>query len=73
MNTRYPGDKKPCYQCNEFYTKAVAELTEPCGRIAAATLDDLVTREVLRALEPAALELSLRAIEDADARSQSPS
>ena len=66
MNTRYPGDKKPCYQCNEFYTKAVAELTEPCGRIAAATLDDLVTREVLRALEPAALELSLRAIEDAE-------
>jgi DNA invertase Pin-like site-specific DNA recombinase len=66
MNTRYPGDKKPCYQCNEFYSTAVAELTEPCGRIAAATLDDLVAREVLRALEPAALELSLRAIEDAE-------
>ncbi len=66
MNTRYPGDKKPCYQCNEFYSAAVAELTEPCGRIAAATLDDLVAREVLRALEPAALELSLRAIEDAE-------
>ena len=48
MNTRYPGDKKPCYQCNEFYSKAVADLTEPCGRIAAATLDELVTREVLR-------------------------
>ena len=66
MNTRYPGDKKPCYQCNEFYSKAVAELTEPCGRIAAATLDDLVIREVLHALEPAALEPSLRAIEDAE-------
>lgn len=65
MNTRYPGDKKPCYQCNEFYTKA-GELTEPCGRIAAATLDDLVAREVLRALEPAALELSLRAIESVE-------
>ena len=65
MNTRYPGDKKPCYQCNEFYTKA-EELTEPCGRIAAATLDDLVAREVLRALEPAALELSLRAIENVE-------
>jgi DNA invertase Pin-like site-specific DNA recombinase len=66
MNTRYPGDKKPCYQCNEFYSTAIAELKEPCGRIAAATLDDLVAREVLRALEPAALELSLRAIEDAE-------
>ena len=66
MNTRYPGDKKPCYQCNEFYSTAVADLTEPCGRIAAATLDDLVAREVLRALEPAALELSLRAIEDVE-------
>ena len=66
MNSRYPGDKKPCYQCNEFYTAKVAELSEPCGRIAAATLDDLVAREVLRALEPAALELSLRAIEDVE-------
>ena len=44
----------------------MADLTEPCGRIAAATLDELVTREVLRALEPAALELSLRAIEHAE-------
>ena len=59
MNTRYPGDKKPCYQCNEFYSAAVADLKEPCGRIAAATLDDLVAREVLHALEPAALERSM--------------
>ena len=66
MNTRYPGDKKPCYQCNEFYSTAVAELTEPCGRIAAATLDGLMAREVLRASEPATLELSLRAIEDVE-------
>jgi len=66
MNTRYPGDKKPCYQCNEFYATSVAELSEPCGRIAAATLDDLVGREVLRALEPAALELSLRAVESVE-------
>lgn len=64
MNTRYPGDKKPCYQCHEFYTESMAELSEPCGRIAAASLDELVAGEVLRALEPAALELSLRAIEN---------
>jgi hypothetical protein len=23
MNARYPGDKKPCYQCNGFYTAAI--------------------------------------------------
>ncbi len=66
MQTRYPGDKKPSYQCHEFYREAVNKLSEPCGRIAAATLDDLVAREVLRALEPAALELSLRAIENVE-------
>ncbi len=62
MNTRYPGDKKPYYQCTKFYTEG-EELTEPCGRIAATTLDELVAHKALRALEPAALELSLRAIE----------
>ena len=41
MNTRYPGDKKPYYQCTKFYTEG-EELTEPCGRIAATTLDELV-------------------------------
>ena len=35
-----------------------------CRGLAAAAIDDLVTRQVLLALEPAALELSLRAIED---------
>jgi len=70
MNTRYPGDKKPCYQCNEYYVGGNAELKEPCGRIAAATLDELVAREVLLALEPVALELSLRAGEDVERERQ---
>jgi hypothetical protein len=70
MTTRYPGDKKPSYQCHEFYLKTLGELPDPCGRIAAATLDDLVAREVLRALEPAALELSLHAIENAEQERQ---
>jgi DNA invertase Pin-like site-specific DNA recombinase len=60
MTTRYKTDQKPSYYCGEYWRMA---LDEPCGRITAATLDDLVAREVLRALEPAALELSLRAIE----------
>jgi hypothetical protein len=61
--TRYKTDKRPSYYCGEHSRRA---LNEPCGHISAATLDDLVAREVLRALEPAALDLSLRAIEDAE-------
>jgi hypothetical protein len=63
MSTRYKADKRPSYYCGEYWRLA---LNEPCGHIAAATLDELVAREVLRALEPAALELSLRAIENAE-------
>ena len=51
------------YYCNEYWR---SDLQECCGRIAAATLDDLVVKELLRALEPAALELSLRAIENVE-------
>jgi DNA invertase Pin-like site-specific DNA recombinase len=63
MTTRYKADKKPSYYCGEYWRLA---LDEPCGHISAATLDDLVAREVLRALEPAAFELSLRAIENVE-------
>jgi DNA invertase Pin-like site-specific DNA recombinase len=59
MMTRYNTDKRPSYYCGEYWRLA---LDEPCGHIAAATLDELVAREVLRALEPAALDLSLSAI-----------
>ena len=61
--TRYKADKRPSYYCGEYWRLA---LNEPCGHISAATLDDLVAREVLCALEPAALELSLRAITNAE-------
>ena len=63
MTTRYKADKRPSYYCGEYCAFA---LDEPCGHISAATLDDLVAREVLRALEPAALDLSLRAIENVE-------
>src|SRR5215208_5287490 len=63
MSTRYKTNKRPSYYCDDYWELA---LDEPCGYIAAATLDDLVAREVLRALEPAALGLSLRAIEDVE-------
>ena len=63
MITVYKTDQRPSYYCNEYWRSA---LDEPCGRIAAAPLDELIAREVLRALEPAALELSLRAIENVE-------
>jgi DNA invertase Pin-like site-specific DNA recombinase len=63
MITRYKANKRPGYYCGEYWRSA---LDEPCGHISAATLDELVAREVLRALEPAALDLSLRAIENVE-------
>jgi DNA invertase Pin-like site-specific DNA recombinase len=63
MSTRYKARQRPGYFCNEFWR---SDLQECCGRITASTLDDLVARELLRALEPAALELSLRAIENVE-------
>jgi DNA invertase Pin-like site-specific DNA recombinase len=63
MSTRYKTDKRPSYYCGEYLQRG---LDEPCGHIAAATLDGLVASEVLRALEPASLELSLRAIENVE-------
>jgi DNA invertase Pin-like site-specific DNA recombinase/transposase-like protein len=63
MTTRFKADKRPSYYCGE---NSRSPLDGYCGHISAATLDDLVAREVLRALEPAALELSLRAIEDVE-------
>ena len=63
MASRYHSDKRPSYYCGEH---ARSPMIEYCGHISAATLDDLVAREVLRALEPAALDLSLRAIENVE-------
>ena len=67
LSTHYSADKKPSYICNEFWREA---LEEPCGRIATAPVDQLVVSEVLRALEPAALELSLRTIENVEQERQ---
>jgi DNA invertase Pin-like site-specific DNA recombinase len=63
MSTRYKSRQRPAYFCNEYWR---SDLQECCGRITAQTLDDLVVRELLCALEPAALELSLRAIENVE-------
>lgn len=63
MATKYKTDKLPSYFCEDY---ARPGLEQPCGHITAAALDNLVAQELLRALEPAALELSLRAIEDVE-------
>jgi DNA invertase Pin-like site-specific DNA recombinase len=67
LSTRYKAQKRPSYYCNEYWR---SDFPEPCGRIAASALDDLVVQELLRALEPAALELSLRAIENVEQERQ---
>jgi DNA invertase Pin-like site-specific DNA recombinase len=63
MATRYKASIRPSYFCNEYWR---SDLPECCGRITASTLDDLVVKELLHALEPASLELSLRAIENVE-------
>lgn len=63
MSTKYKTGARPSYNCDEYWHSA---LEEPCGHLSAMTLDDLVAKEVLRALEPAAVQLSLRAIENVE-------
>ena len=59
MHAGYRTKARPYYECKA----RKLEGTSCCG-LGAAAIDDLVARQVLRALEPAALELSLRAIEN---------
>jgi DNA invertase Pin-like site-specific DNA recombinase len=59
MHAGYRTKARPYYECKA----RKLEGTNCCG-LGAAAIDDLVARHVLRALEPAALELSLRAIEN---------
>jgi DNA invertase Pin-like site-specific DNA recombinase len=61
LRASYRARRKARYAC----TRHLYEGIEPaCRGLNAAGVDDLVARQVLRALEPASLELSLRAIED---------
>jgi DNA invertase Pin-like site-specific DNA recombinase len=56
MHAGYRSKAKPYYEC----MRRKLEGSTCCG-LGAAALDDLVGQQVLRALEPAALELSLQA------------
>jgi DNA invertase Pin-like site-specific DNA recombinase len=58
MQASYHANGMAQYACNRQYVEA----TEPrCYGLAAREIDDLVARQVLLALEPAAIALSLRA------------
>ena len=68
LETRYKTHQQPSYYVKRYWRRS--GVLEQCGRITAAVLDDLVVKELLRALEPASLELSLRAIENVEQERQ---
>ena len=61
FKTDYRPHGKAYYRCARHLYEATEQT---CFSLQAARVDDLVTQQVLRALEPAALELSCRALED---------
>lgn len=67
MQPSYHGQQTAQYQCNRPYVEG----TEPrCYGLAAKPLDELVSQQLLAALEPAALELSLKARADVERERQ---
>ena len=61
MRPSYGSAARPTYACNWHLMDA---RPQTCSSMKAGVIDDLVTQQVLRALEPAALELSLQAEAD---------
>jgi len=59
--TSYRHQGKPYYSCVRHLHEGTEQV---CFGLKATPVDDLVAEQVLRALEPAALELSCRAMED---------
>ncbi len=67
MQPSYHAHGMAQYACNRQYVEA----TEPrCFGLAAQAIDELVSQQVLRALEPAAVDLSLRAQGDVERERQ---
>jgi DNA invertase Pin-like site-specific DNA recombinase len=67
MRPSYGQKANPAYGCN-WHLMEARILT--CSSMKASVIDDLVTQQVLRALEPAALELSLQAEADVQTERQ---
>ena len=61
LKTDYRSNDKSYYRCARHLYVGTEQT---CFSLRAAPVDDLVADQVLRALEPAALELSCRALED---------
>jgi DNA invertase Pin-like site-specific DNA recombinase len=61
LKTDYRARENSYYRCARHLYEGTEQA---CFSLKAASVDDLVARQVLRALEPAALELSCRALED---------
>jgi DNA invertase Pin-like site-specific DNA recombinase len=61
LHAYYPGRTDAHYRCDTYRHTGEARV---CHGLKAAAIDDLVSAQILRALEPAALELSLAAIAD---------
>jgi hypothetical protein len=60
MNVAYQVKKKPHYWCDRHLREHRAQ---SCPGMKAPTIDDLVAQQVVRALEPATVDLSIRAAE----------
>lgn len=67
MQPSYHANNVAQYACNRQYVEA----TEPrCYGLSAQVIDELVSQQVLRALEPAAVQLSLQAQTDVERERQ---
>jgi DNA invertase Pin-like site-specific DNA recombinase len=67
MQASYHRESQPHYACGRYDVEG----TEPrCYGLAGTVLDNLVVQQVLRALEPAAVELSLKAHADIEKERQ---
>ena len=61
LQTSYRHVGNACYSCTRHLTRGTEQT---CYGVKASVVDDVVARAVLRALEPAALALSLQATQD---------
>lgn len=67
METSYRTANRPHYACHHRYVMGTEHV---CGGLCAKELDALVSQQVLLALEPASLELTLRAQADLQSEQQ---
>jgi DNA invertase Pin-like site-specific DNA recombinase len=67
LHPTYPEKKKPHYTCNRHLEEG---RPQKCYGLKAAELDELVAQQVLLALEPASLELSLQSVENIERERQ---